>query len=90
MPISRDEFEKGETENSVKAKIRGLLQRNPDKAFSFDEIVEHLFKSEDPFGSLSHENIVEEALKGLLDDGQIISKVVYTESGKKVYFTWKT
>ena len=98
MPISRDEFEKGEARDSIKARAKELLQNNPDKAYTIDEIHDYLFgknalnvKSVDAAAkSLLRDFILSEVLSELYLEGHITSKVVHTKEGKKTYYAWKT
>lgn len=38
MPISRDEFEKGEAEGSLPARISAFLRKDPGQAYTVEEI----------------------------------------------------
>jgi transcription initiation factor IIE alpha subunit len=94
MPISRDEWEKGRTQDTTKARIEHLLQYNRDKAFTSDEISESLFGKprdlpEIILLALTNTLIVKPVLEKLIEEGYIEAKEVETASGRIVYYAWK-
>jgi hypothetical protein len=93
-PISRDEWKKGRTQNTTKARIESLLQNNRDKAFTLNEIRENLFgKPRDIWEGIlqgfTSAFVVKPALEELIDEGSIEAREVETAYGKVVYYAWK-
>jgi hypothetical protein len=43
MPISKDEFNKGRSEDPIIHKIQDFLESNNEKAFTEEEIMRHLY-----------------------------------------------
>jgi len=94
MPITRDEFNKGRTRNTVKEQIEILLENNKDKAYTFQEISDYVFGKAKNFGEailkvIANSLILENALYELIKEGKIEAKDVKTPYGKEVYYAWK-
>lgn len=43
MPINKDDFDKGRSDEPIISKIQKFLESNKDKAFTEEEIIEHLY-----------------------------------------------
>jgi hypothetical protein len=43
MPITKNDFDKGRSEDPIISKIQKFLESNKDKAFTEDEIIGHLY-----------------------------------------------
>jgi len=97
VPISRDEFEEGETRDTIKSRVKNLLQNNSDKAYTVNEIVDHIFgrepiniRSFDEFLKFILRNfIISEVLNELTKEGRVESKAVHTREGVKIYYAWR-
>jgi hypothetical protein len=43
MPITKDEFDKGRSEDPIISRIQNFLESNKEKAFTEEEIMGHLY-----------------------------------------------
>ena len=95
MPISRNEFGKGRTQDTIEGRIEGLLKTNRNKAYTENEIGNYLFRKARNFGEallkgLAIGLVVKPHLDELIKKGQIEAREVETKFGKKVYYAWKS
>ncbi len=88
MPISKDEFNKGHSEDPIIHRIEDFLQSNNEKAFTEEEIMGHLYPDHiawpgDTFAFSS-------AMLILAYAGKIELRYVNAGSGVKTYFRAKS
>ena len=88
MPISKDEFNKGRTEDPIIHKIQDFLESNNDKAFTEEEIMRHLYPEHIawPGDTIAFNT----AMLILAYAGKIELRYVDTGSERKTYFRTKS
>lgn len=84
MPITKEDFAKGRTEDALIVKIQNFLESNNEKAFTEEEIMRHLYPDHiawpgDTFAFSS-------AMLILAYAGKIELRYINTGSGVKIYF----
>lgn len=87
MPISKDEFDKGRTEDVIINKIQNFLESNKDKAFTEDEILRTLYPEHTawPVDRISFNS----AVLILAYAGKIETRYITTRDGVQIYFRVK-
>ena len=91
MPISKDEWDGGRTSDHLKSRIESYLQQNQSQAFTVGEIIDHLyqFKGEGWASfllNLGSAFVVQNALKELIEEGKIKSKIIEKNVGSNEYY----
>jgi len=92
MPISREEFEKGRTQDTIKARIEKLLEDG--RAYTVTEIENYLFGKPHDFWDavlkgLINTFVVRQALEELMREGIVEAREVETRTGKEIYYALK-
>jgi hypothetical protein len=87
MPITKEDFAKGRTEDALIVRIQNFLESNNEKAFAEEEIMRHLYPDHiawpgDTFAFSS-------AMLILAYAGKIELRYINTGSGVKIYFRAK-
>jgi hypothetical protein len=87
MPITKDDFTKGRAEDALIVKIQNFLESNNDKAFTEEEIMNHLYPEHIawPGDTIAFSS----AMLILAYAGKIELRYVNTGSGMKTYFMAK-
>jgi hypothetical protein len=87
MPITKDEFAKGRTEDSLIVKIQSFLDSHKDTAFTEEEIMGHLYPEHIawPGDTIAFSS----SMLILAYAGKIELRYVTTDSGMKTYFMAK-
>lgn len=87
MPISKEEFDKGRSEDPIIDRIRDFLESNKDKAFTEDEIIRRLYPQHTawPVDRVSFNS----AVLILAYAGKIETRYVTTSEGLQIYFRAK-
>lgn len=89
MPISREEFEKGEAVPGVSNSILHFLIANPDKAFSLEELETGMLKRVDQ--NVISALAIDEALGRLVRLGLVENKrLKNTGQGYTIYYCLKS
>ena len=89
MPISREEFDKGEAVPGVSNSILHFLIANPDKAFSLEELENGMLKKVDK--NIISSKAIDEALGRLVRLGLVENRrFKNTGNGYTVYYILKT
>jgi hypothetical protein len=88
MPISKDEFNKGRSEDPIIHKIQDFLESNNEKAFTEEEIMRHLYPEHIawPGDAIAFNT----AMLILAYAGKIELRYVDTGSARKTYFRTKS
>lgn len=88
MPISKDDFAKGRTEDALIVRIQNFLDSNKEKAFTEEEIMGHLYPEHIawPGDTIAFNS----AMLILAYAGKIELRYVNTSSGVKTYFRAKS
>ena len=94
MPISRDEFEKGRTVQTVISMVEDLLKHNSEKAYSLSEIIEEVFgkPASFPFAILQYAfNYlpITTALNDLINEGKVTRNRIQKAGRIEEYYIWK-
>jgi hypothetical protein len=94
MPISRDEFEKGRTVQTVISMVEDLLKNNSEKAYSLSEIIEEVYgkPSSIPFAILQYAlNYlpITTALNDLINEGKVTRNRIQKAGRIEEYYIWK-
>jgi len=92
MPISREEFEKGRTQDTIKARIEKLLEDG--RAYTLSEIGNYLFGRPRDFGEAILKGFVDvfvirQTLEDLMREGVVEAREVETRTGKETYYALK-
>ena len=91
MPISRDEWNKGRTEDTLESVVESFLRTNSGKAYAMSEIVDGLFTLKyqglgDWLTAFASFYGVSRALESLLKEGRIKSRVVKQTYGAETFY----
>jgi hypothetical protein len=87
MPISKDDFVKGRSEDAIIVKIQENLESNKDKAFTEEEIITHIYPEH--FAWPGDTIAFHSAMLILAYAGKIELRYVNTGLGIKTYFMAK-
>lgn len=88
MPINKNDFDKGRSEDPIISKIQKFLESNKDKAFTEEEIIGHLYPEHIawPGDTIAFSS----AMLILVYAEKIELRYINTGSGKKAYFRAKS
>lgn len=91
MPISEDEWNKGQLPSKLKPEIISYLEDNKSEAYTDMEILEYMKNfSDEPWGeflkSLGSLRPIQEALKELVGEGKIETKTVDREKSSPTQY----
>jgi hypothetical protein len=88
MPISKNDFDKGRSEDPIIHRIQDFLESNKDEAFTEEEIMGHLYPEHIawPGDTIAFSN----AMLILAYAGKIELRYVNIDSGVKTYFRAKS
>ena len=91
MPISEDEWNKGQLTSKLKPEIISYLEDNKSEAYTDMEILEYMKNfNDEPWGgflkSLGSLRPIQEALKELVDEGKIETKTVNRENSSPAQY----
>jgi hypothetical protein len=86
MPISRDDFNKGRSDNGLRSSVVNFLEKNHDSGFTLDEICSGITAQgkEGEAGSVNAYQIIT-ILHGLVKEGTVVEK----DLPEATYYMWK-
>lgn len=91
MPILKEEFEKGRTQDTIKARIKKLLEDG--RAYTLFEMGDYLFGRPRDLRNavlrLVEMLVIRQALEDLMREGVIEAREVETRTGKETYYALK-
>ena len=91
LPISIDEWERGRTASTLESRLEAFLTQNRGQAFTLAELANCLYNirfdsSKEVVESFLSYFSIGEALKVLMREGKVQSKLIRESSGEAVYY----
>ena len=81
MPISKTEFDQGQTVEPLESEVLSFLTNHRGSAFTLTEIIEEMkLKFAEDFWT------VQTSLEALMKEGKVVGKIVTTPTGRRPYF----